>query len=385
MMPGLTRRSGSSTSNDLASAGREPRPDQDELSDPLDLVGRRIEGKYLVTRVIEQTNLSIVYRATHLIWKRSVAIKVFTAASTLEADERDALIASFVREGALLSELSETCPAICQARDIGSMTTPAGAWMPYLVLEWLDGESLEMLLSRERRCGAPPRTIQQVVRLLGPIADALACAHARGVVHCDVKPGNIMLLRSGQPRCKLLDFGIAKVASDKMANRSAIVERAFTPGFGAPEQFDTAYGQTGPWTDVFALALVVVEMVCGREALQGRGVVCLGQEACDRHRRPTPRALGLTTSDEVERVLGRALAVEPAQRFADARSFWSELLPATATLRAETRAPRRRRWRPAVLVLTIAVAIGFFPSHVGEPRSSVALQATRTTAPALVR
>src|SRR5580704_4786040 len=141
-----------------------------ELFDPTNLVGRRIEGKYEIDEVVDRTDHSIVYRATHLIWKRNVAIKVFMPGSPLQAEARDAMMASFVREGALLTELSETCTAVCQARDIGSLTTPAGAWMPYMVLEWLDGDSLDTLLSREREIGASPRTIEEVVRLLGPIA-----------------------------------------------------------------------------------------------------------------------------------------------------------------------------------------------------------------------
>jgi serine/threonine protein kinase len=372
-----------------------------DLSDPLELVGTRIDGKYLVAEVVDRTSLSMVYRGTHLIWKRDVAIKVFRAASTLVAEARDAMIASFVREGALLAELSETCSAICQARDIGSLTTPAGEWMPYMVLEWLDGESLEALLSRERATGAAPRTIQQVVCLLGPIADALGCAHAQGIVHCDVKPGNMILLRAGQPRCKLLDFGIAKVvrsARGGTPSRPAIVERAFTPGFGAPEQFDAAFGETGPWTDVFALALVVVEMMCGREALQGQEVAKLGQESCDRHRRPTPRSLGVRVSDEIERVLRRALAVEPEHRYPNVRAFWGALTeamsiadpdatipfflqpdrPAPANPVFVARSSHRRRahplwkWLPAALVAAITIAIGMGPGHVTEPRPSSA-------------
>ncbi len=373
-----------------------------EPTDPLELVGTRIDAKYLVAEVVDRTSLSIVYRGTHLIWKRDVAIKVFTAASTLKAEARDAMIASFVAEGALLAELSETCSAICQARDIGSLTTPAGEWMPYMVLEWLEGESLETLLLREREVGAPPRSIQQVVGMLGPIADALGCAHARGIVHCDVKPGNMILMNSGHPRCKLLDFGIAKIvggARRSTPSRPAIVDRAFTPGFGAPEQFDAKFGETGPWTDVFALALVVVEVLCGREALRGEEVAELSEEACDRRRRPTPRALGFKVSDEVEHVLSRALAVEPGQRFENVRVFWTALSRAVQVadpdatipfvLQADRRSPaasfapepppppRRRRaskrvkWLPAALVAAITIAAAVVPGPKLEPRAAV--------------
>jgi serine/threonine protein kinase len=372
-----------------------------DLIDPLELVGTRIGEKYLVSEIVAQTGLSVVYRATHVLWKRSVALKVFDAASALSPEERAATLTSFVREGALLGELSEACSAVCQARDIGSLTTATGKWMPYMVLEWLEGESLERVLSRDRQRGAAPRTIREVLRLLGPIADALGCAHARGIAHCDVKPGNIMLRPAGDgPACKLLDFGIAKVAG-ALETESAAVERAFTPGYAAPEQFDPDHGETGPWTDVFALALVVVEMVTGREALRGQQQFKLARQSCDPEHRPTPQQLGVTIGQEVESVLERALAVKPAERFQDAGEFWSELSRAVTRSELEgtkslvrTRVqrssaslslapPPRIPSGPRVLAAAFAVVMGIVVAlgcagHVASrsaPVSSAALQA----------
>jgi serine/threonine protein kinase len=286
--------------------------------------------------------------------------------------------------------------------------------MPYMVLEWLEGDSLDTLLSQEHAIGAPQRTIQEVVRLLGPIADALACAHARGVVHCDVTTGNIILLRTGDRQCKLCDFGIAKQVRDTMPSWSAIVERAFSPDYGAPEESDAAYGETGPWTDVFALALVVVEMVCGRNALQNQEIDTLGQQPCDGHRRPTPRALGIEVNDEVERVLRRALDVEPARRFADMRAFWSEfasavkisdegqpvpralhpdgLVPAAplgADLPSARRVRGQRRWvstaRVSAIVLVSAIAIAAGLGVSGHFGGAAHHRAARAPAFALAR
>jgi len=176
------------------------------------------------------------------------------------------------------------------------------------------------------------------VSLLNPIAEAVACAHARGVAHCDIKPGNIVLLgESGStgPRCKLFDFGIAKVMRAPRSKRPLVIERSFTPAFGAPEQFDSMFGATGPWTDVYALALIVVELVSGREALCGDDVSKLACQSCDADRRPTPKELGVDIDDDLERVLARALALRPWDRFPDARSFWNEI----TTVAAEPRLP----------------------------------------------
>jgi serine/threonine protein kinase len=302
--------------------------------DPFDLVGTTIAGKYDVDQVVAKTALSVVYRATHRVWQRSVAIKAFTA-PLLSEESRQQLLASFVEEGRLLMDLSERCAAICQARDVSSLTTASGEWVPYTVLEWLDGECLEIVMRRERAEGVRPRTLAEAIGLLHPIADALAIAHERGVVHRDVKPGNIFLIQDGHDgslRTKLLDFGVAKVLRGAtVAPAGLAVSQSFTPSYGAPEQFSSAYGTTGPWTDVFALALIIVELLAGHEALEGEDVGTLGLQSCDASRRPTPRTLGAVVGDDVELVLGRALAVNPEDRYFTVREFWDSLLAALVT------------------------------------------------------
>jgi serine/threonine protein kinase len=312
---------------------REPTAMTPQNNDPFDLVGTAIAGKYDVEEVVARTTLSVVYRARHRVWKRNVAIKAFTA-PTLSDEARQQLLASFVEEGRLLMDLSERCASICQARDVASLTTSRGDWVPYTVLEWLDGVCLEVLLRRERAENVRHRTLAEAIELLNPIATALAVAHGRGVAHRDVKPGNIFVLgRNYGPACrvKLLDFGVAKVLSGGRGRwEGPVVSRSFTPAYGAPEQFSTDYGTTGPWTDVFALGLLVVELMTGREALEGDALGTLALRSCDASVRPTPRTLGVPTSDAVERVLSRALAVRSEARFQSARALWDELSRAAA-------------------------------------------------------
>lgn len=293
------------------------------MLDPFQLVHTIIADRYLVEEVVGEGGFSIVYRASHLIWKRRVAIKVFNAKSVVSAEERDALGAAFVREGAVLSMLSEHSSAICQARDTATHVTAKGDPVLYIVLEWLEGESLETVLLRERERGERPRTIAEVVRLFEPVVEGLAYAHHKKIAHRDVKPANLFLI--GKPRSetsslKLLDFGTANT---------------FTPAYGAPEQFAPHYGPTGPWTDVFALGLLVVELLTGRSALFGATIDELGKQSTNPTRRPTPRTLGVTVPDAVERVLTTALAVEPIDRFLSGGEFWSALVEAI-TLPSET-------------------------------------------------
>ena len=282
--------------------------------DALGLVGVTVADKYVVESIVGEGGFAVVYRATHKIWKRPVALKVFKALGEVPTEDRGKLLEDFVREGALLAELSEKSASICQARDIGMLTTPLGMTVPYMVLEWLEGRSLERVLLEERAQRALPRTIEQALHLIEPAAEGLALAHKQGIAHRDVKPANVFLL--GDPRgehcpVKLLDFGIAKVGGAFTKTSGQIT--SFTPAYGAPEQFSRTYGSTGPWTDVFALALVMVEVVTGRPPLDGDDFMQIAYASADKNVRPTPRTRGAGVSDAVEAVLPL-----PSVRFADA-------------------------------------------------------------------
>jgi eukaryotic-like serine/threonine-protein kinase len=300
--------------------------------DTLKLVGRTIADKYAVESVVGEGGFATVYRATHLLWRRPVALKVFKSLADFSAADRQKLLDEFIQEGALLTDLSARTAAIVQARDIAMLETANGDQVPYMVLEWLDGASLEAVLAAEKEQGLPLRTLADAVQLLNPAAEALGLAHKKGIAHRDVKPGNVFVL--GEPRgdatVKLLDFGIAKVVSDaqKMAGtftKTSGQVTSFTPAYGAPEQFSRTHGATGPWTDVFALALVVVETITGREPLEGDDFLQLGVCAVSADRRPTPRALGATVTDDVEAVFAKAVAVKPAERWQTAGEFWNAL------------------------------------------------------------
>jgi formylglycine-generating enzyme required for sulfatase activity/serine/threonine protein kinase len=320
--------------------------------DALNLVGKMVSDKYAVEAVVGEGGFATVYRATHVIWKRPVALKVFKAFVDVPEKDRQKLLEEFVQEGALLADLSARSAAIVQARDIGMLEVAGRGSVPFMVLEWLDGATLEQVLAEEQARGIPRRTLAEIVRLLDPVAEALALAHKKGIAHRDVKPANVFV--SGDPRgeasIKLLDFGIAKVVSDaqKMAGtftKTSGQVTSFTPAYGAPEQFTRTHGATGPWTDVFALALIVVELMTGQEALRGEDFVQLAVAAADPQRRPTPRALGAVVTDEVEAALSRALAVRPADRWPTVWDFWNALrqavrmAPMPATTEARPRTP----------------------------------------------
>jgi serine/threonine protein kinase len=337
-------------------------------------VGTTIGGRYAIEAVVGEGGFSIVYRARHTLWDRRVAIKAIRGFESLEAEAREKLLRAFVQEGAMLAELSERTTAIVQARDAATLFTQRGDWVPYLVLEWLEGETLEAVLWGERQAGIPARPLSEAIRMLDPIACALALAHGKGICHRDLKPGNVVLLgdaRSGVCTLKLLDFGVASFFGDARwglpeSNRWIDTNGTacgFTPSYGAPEQFSEAYGVTGPWTDVFALALLVVELLTGREPMGDGRTEDLARVAVDPRRRPTPRARGVDVPRAVEEVMARALAVYPAERWQTAGSFWTALRRAMHRPSATSSPPRpghperRTRASPASRPARIASAV----------------------------
>ncbi|HEV8247554.1 MAG TPA: bifunctional serine/threonine-protein kinase/formylglycine-generating enzyme family protein [Polyangiaceae bacterium] len=298
--------------------------------DPLNIAGLMIADKYRIERLVGEGGFAVVYRAQHTIWNKPVAIKFFNGLSSAPVDQRDQFQQAFIQEGALLTELSSQTAGIVQARDIGTYTSPDGQWMPYMVLEWLEGSALDELMERERSSGEPNWNLKEVVALLTQVCSALDVAHGKGIAHRDIKPANLFVLgsnpRGGGCTVKILDFGVAKMMSDNTQLKAALAKTgmsvtSFTPQYGAPEQFSRSYGATGPWTDVFALALVGIELLIGKPALDGADIVQLGFASGNPQKRPTPRELGANLPDAVELVFEKALAVTPQERFARAREF----------------------------------------------------------------
>lgn len=312
--------------------------------DPLNISGQVIAEKYRIEQLVGEGGFAMVYVAEHTIWKQPVAVKFFSGLSQAPGEHREELLQQFFQEGALLTELSSQTAGIVQARDVGAYTTPTGKWLPFMVLEWLDGTPLDAILAEDQRLGRP-WSEGEVVGFLRRILPILDVAHRRGIAHRDIKPANIFVMggdaRAADTPCKLLDFGVAKMVSDHAKVSAALAKTglaitSFTPRYGAPEQFSRSHGATGPWTDVYALALLACEMLTGRAALDGEDMVQFGFSSADPARRPTPRSLGATISDRTEAFFAKALAVRPEDRFQHAGDFLEGIAEAATPEAAPT-------------------------------------------------
>src|SRR5882672_6234860 len=131
--------------------------------DPLGISGTIIADKYRIGPAIGEGGFAVVYMAEHMIWQQPVAIKCFKILANAPADQRDRLLDGFIQEGKLMAQLSSRSAAIVQARDVGTFTSRDGQWIPYMVLEWLDGKPLDVVVWEETRAGLPPRTLPEAM------------------------------------------------------------------------------------------------------------------------------------------------------------------------------------------------------------------------------
>ncbi|WP_437670775.1 protein kinase domain-containing protein [Sorangium sp. So ce131] len=303
-------------------------------TDPFGWAGATLDNKVAIESVVGEGGFGVVYRGVHLGFELPVAVKCLRLPPGVGAQERERLLAQFRAEARLLHRLSRRTASIVQALDIGAASSPRGPWTPYIVMEWLEGETLASNLRRRRASGEGPRGLDDAIRLLAPAAAALAIAHEEKVSHRDVKPANLFLAASGaSTTLKILDFGIAKVLSEATLQSGQRTQPGtalppFTPQYGAPEQFSGRFGPTGPWTDVFAMALVLLEVASGQAGLAGDDVIQLYTAAVEESSRPSLAARGVRASPAVEAVLSRALAPSPRLRFRDLGEMWAALTAA---------------------------------------------------------
>ncbi len=321
------------------------------FSDPFGLVGQVLDGQFRVDRHIGEGGFSVVYQGTHVGLSEPIAIKCLKVPAALGS----ALVESFIRrfrdESRIHYRLSQGSLHIVRSIASGTTLAPAtSALVPYTVLEWLEGRSLADEFHVRREQGWQGRPLKEVVALLDSAMEAIAHAHAQGVVHRDLNPGNFFLAQTPVgTRVKVLDFGVAKVMSDSALAMGPVARtvgnvRMFAPAYGAPEQFDNP-AAVGPWTDVYTIALVLLEAMTDRTVNEGEHIGEFVVKAMDA-RRPTPRALGLEVGDETEKLFAQALSIDPRRRQRDAGELWGGSSTRCRWTRGRPRGRARARRSP---------------------------------------
>ncbi len=294
-------------------------------------------GAFRVERAVAEGGFSVIYRAQHGAFRAPVALKCLKVPGDLSAAERAAYLEKFREEAELLFRLSASIPEVVRPLHVDQLTLGDGRFVPFLALEWLQGEALDEIIDKRRRSGQAPMGLFKLVKLLGPVARGLARAHrfpgpagTVSIVHLDIKPQNLFVASvHGADLVKILDFGIATaiIAAERGAGLSPDVtsESAFTPRYAAPEQWEPErLGKVGPWTDVWGLAITMVEALSGRAVFEG-STDEIHTAVFDESRRPTPRALGVVLADDAEAAFQRALVMDPKRRTRTVEALWTEL------------------------------------------------------------
>src|SRR6266849_1849821 len=321
-------------------------------------------GPYEITGPLGAGGMGEVYRARDTRLERTVAIKILPAHLSADPVRKQ----RFEREAKTISSLNH--PHICVLHDIGHQDG-----IDYLVMECVEGETLAKRLEK----GSVP--VDQVLKFGAQIADALDKAHRSGVVHRDLKPGNIMLTKTG---AKLLDFGLAKpslaptsaVTITNAAASSPVTEQGTIVGtfqYMSPEQVEGK--ELDGRSDIFSLGAVLYEMLTGQRAFEGKSQLSVASAILEKEPAPISSIKPLTPRS-LDHVVRRCLAKDPDERWQSARDLALELKSISSTDPASAaalpvRSSRVRReliaWSIAAIAFLSSLALPFLrPNHTAS-------------------
>jgi eukaryotic-like serine/threonine-protein kinase len=328
------------------------------------LSGKRL-GPYEILSAIGAGGMGEVYRARDTRLERTVAVKILPDHLSDRAELRE----RFEREARTVASLNH--PHICTLHDIGHQDGT-----DFLVMEYLEGETLAERLKKG------PLPLDQVLQYAIEISDALDKAHRKGITHRDLKPGNIMLTKSG---AKLLDFGLAKlrqetapanIALSKLPTEDGVTAQGTILGtlqYMAPEQLEGK--QADARTDIFAFGVVVYEMATGKKAFEGKSSASVLAKILESD--PPPMTLlQPMTPPALDRVVKKCLVKEPEERWQSAKDLTDELKwiadesASRNLLSAAPVARARSPWRWAVFSTVACVVVAAIALYVWLPRQT---------------
>ncbi len=258
-------------------------------------IGSLFAGRYRVEKELGRGGMGSVYLAYDQELDRRVALKI----PTLLPGDGPEMLLRFTREARAAAGLKH--PNICQVYDVGQF-----GGTRYLTMEYVEGQSLKDVLLKKR---PGPR---QAAALVATLAKAIAYAHSKGVVHRDLKPANVMASQSGD--LVVMDFGLARRTESDDSRLTKTGALLGTPAYMAPEQVDGDMAAIGPCTDVYALGVMLYEMLAGRLPFLGPTTSVLVQIKTKEPEALESLAPGV--DQRLAAVAMRAMAKEPADRYA---------------------------------------------------------------------
>jgi serine/threonine-protein kinase len=261
-------------------------------------------GRYEIQGELGRGAMGVVYKAVDPKLSRSVAIKTISM-STDEA-ERAEYEARFYQEAKAAGGLNH--PNIVTIYDIGDSNNVA-----YMAMELIDGSELRALLP-----GGRPLPVAQAIDIAAQVADGLAFAHERGIVHRDVKPANIMVLRDGL--VKIMDFGIARMRTAEVQTQTG--KLMGSPKYMAPEQ--VIGKRADPRADIFSLGVILYEMLVGAPPFSGDSVSALMYQTVN-FIPPAPGAINRDVPEMLDLIVAKMLAKKLDERYPDARVLADDL------------------------------------------------------------
>lgn len=301
------------------------------LEDPF--IGQILADKYEIVGLLGVGGFAHVYKAVHMALERDVAVKILGLhlVSHLEAVKR------FEHEAKIVSQL--THPNIVAVHDYGLVP------QPYLVMEYLEGDTLENLI------GGNPVPFDLTVNIFSQVCDAMQAAHNLGAIHRDLKPSNVMLIKDQNDKltAKILDFGVAKLTSDAMMSMSGLTRSGETmgsPPYMSPEQCQGR--QPDRRSDIYSLGCMLYETLSGEQPFTGRNSV----ELMHKHMmEAVPEILhkhpGLKIPKAMEYIISTAMAKDPEDRYQSMTELKADLKAAAELsvkdFRQHIQKKRRRR------------------------------------------
>ncbi|UCF82254.1 MAG: CHASE2 domain-containing protein [Desulfobacteraceae bacterium] len=281
--------------------GKHSGKDDGKLLVSDDLETKPTVGRYEILGELGQGAMGVVYKGRDPKINRLVAIKTIRFSDDFEEQQAKEVKERFFKEAELAGRLSH--PSIISIHDVGEDYE-----LTYMAMELLEGRDLEDFCQQETLL-----PLRKALDIIAETADALDYAHTQGVIHRDIKPGNIMLLKNGH--IKVTDFGIAKAVSSSQTRTGIILG---TPNYMSPEQINGM--EIDGRSDIFSLGIVFFQLLTGRLPFGGKTLTELFYQITQA-KHPSPRDINPKVIRPCEQLVDKALAKDPGQRFRRASDF----------------------------------------------------------------